>query len=247
MTPQEKQLLESLAARIANAPVTEKDREAEELIRQRIGSNPNALYVLTQTALIQDMALQHAKSQIQDLRQRLARQSEGGSPQEDQPHQSFLGKLFGTGGETRHAAPAPAPVPPAPAGDAPFPGPSTGSGFLRSAATTAAGVAAGALAFEGIEALMGHHGGMGMGQSFMGGGFGQPGFLNPSAGETVINNYYDSPGDRASVESSDASLTDEADTGNDTPSDDDVSATDADYDDSGDSSMDDSSDDGVAV
>ncbi len=235
MTPQEKQLLDSLATRIANTPVPDKDREAEELIRQRIGSNPNALYILTQTALIQDMALQHANAQVQDLQQRLAHQSEGGSRQEDQPHQSFLGKLFGTGGETRQAAPAP---PPAYAGAAPSSGlssvPSAGSSFLRSAATTAAGVAAGALAFEGLEALMGQHGGMGMGQSFMGGGFGgQPGFQSPSAGETVINNYYDSPDDRDSAGTSDSST----DTGDDS----DVSSTDADYDDSGDSSSGDSS------
>ena len=56
--------------------------------------------------------------------------------------------------------------------------------FLRSAATTAAGVAAGALAFEGIESLFGHGGGWG------GGGLGSGA---PVVDETVINNYYDDP------------------------------------------------------
>lgn len=87
MTPKEQELLESLASRIANTPVPEKDREAEDLIRQRIGSNPNALYVLTQTVLIQDMALQQAKAQNQELQQRLS------TPKEEQ-HTSFLGKLL---------------------------------------------------------------------------------------------------------------------------------------------------------
>lgn len=64
------------------------------------------------------------------------------------------------------------------------------SSFLRSAATTAAGVAAGALAFEGVESLLhgfGHGGGGGFGDGFSGVGVGN----RPE--ETVINNYYDEP------------------------------------------------------
>src|SRR5262249_21031849 len=66
-------------------------------------------------------------------------------------------------------------------------GPSPAGSFLRSAATTAAGVAAGALAFEGIESLMR---GFGHGCGEWSGGFGSG---VPSVGETVINNYYDDP------------------------------------------------------
>lgn len=64
--------------------------------------------------------------------------------------------------------------------------------FLRSAATTAAGVAAGALAFEGVESLM-HgfgHGGGGLG----GGGFGGSGFGGAPVEENIVNNYYDGSG-----------------------------------------------------
>jgi hypothetical protein len=67
---------------------------------------------------------------------------------------------------------------------------SGGSSFLRSAATTAAGVAAGALAFQGIESLM-----HGFGHAAGFGGYGGPG-LGDFGGrpeETIINNYYDSP------------------------------------------------------
>jgi hypothetical protein len=57
-----------------------------------------------------------------------------------------------------------------------------GGGFLRSAATTAAGIAGGALLFEGIQSMFGGHGGGGL----FGGSQMQPGLS-----ETVINNYYE--------------------------------------------------------
>ncbi len=90
--------------------------------------------------------------------------------------------------------------PPAQQGFAPVGGaPGGGSSFLRSAATTAAGVAAGALAFQGVESLMhgfGHAAGFGSGGAFLG-GTGMPGE------ETIVNNYYDSPGDRGSLSNAD--------------------------------------------
>jgi uncharacterized protein len=72
---------------------------------------------------------------------------------------------------------------------------SQGGGFLRSAAQTAAGVAGGMLAFQGVEALLGGlthgFGGFGGGGGPNFGGFGGP-------GETIIeNNYYDEPGREA--------------------------------------------------
>jgi hypothetical protein len=81
-------------------------------------------------------------------------------------------------------------------------GPFGQGSFLRSAAQTAAGVAAGALAFEGVESLLhggfGHPGfGMGMGGYGMGGGWGMPGMgmgYERPIEENVVNNYYDSPG-----------------------------------------------------
>src|SRR2546429_7675777 len=76
---------------------------------------------------------------------------------------SFLGSLLG-----RDEAPAPPPPPPPPQGYPPpqqaypqyvpvgggYGAPMGGGGFLRNATQTAAGVAAGALAFEGIESLV---------------------------------------------------------------------------------------------
>jgi uncharacterized protein len=57
-----------------------------------------------------------------------------------------------------------------------------GSGFLRSAATTAAGIAGGALLFQGIQSMFGSHaGGILSGTA-----------MQPGLSETVINNYYGS-------------------------------------------------------
>jgi hypothetical protein len=60
-----------------------------------------------------------------------------------------------------------------------------GGGFLRSAAATAAGVAGGALLFQGIESLFGQHASAGI----LGGQGATPGL-----GETVVNNYYGDAG-----------------------------------------------------
>jgi hypothetical protein len=229
MTSQEQQLVESFLDRIANTAAPQRDSEAETLIRERIGSRPDALYILTQTALIQDIALKQANARIHQLQQQLQSQ---GEPQ----HASFLGRLFGTGPTSQPNQPAPpsqtqyAPPPPAqpqyapPQMYAPAPQPGGGSSFLRSAATTATGVAAGALAFEGIESLL-HP------QHGFGGGFGESGgFLGGAPTETVINNYYDSPPDdrRDALADTDHPRTDD-------PSDDDSTdvSDDSSFDDSG--------------
>src|SRR4051794_41649640 len=57
-----------------------------------------------------------------------------------------------------------------------------GGGFLRSAAATAAGIAGGALLFQGISSMFGH----GYANSLYGG----MGGMTPGLGETVINHYY---------------------------------------------------------
>ena len=72
MTPQERKLIDDLAARIAQTQVGQKDAEAEALIRHEIGSVPDALYILVQTVLVQTMALEQSKAQIADLQQKLA-------------------------------------------------------------------------------------------------------------------------------------------------------------------------------
>src|ERR1700744_401819 len=174
MTPQEESMLNDLIGRVEQTQLQEKDPEAEQLLNQRLGRNPDALYILAQTVLVQKYALDQAQSQLQQMRQ---------------PAHStrFLCNLLGRRGPVPPPPPPPAPQPgygPPPGYGQPYgggwsqgpayaaPPPSGQPSFLRSAATTAAGVAAGALAFEGVESLMhgfGHSAGFGEGGF---GGFG---------------------------------------------------------------------------
>src|SRR5258708_1513444 len=243
MTPEEQKMLDDLANKIAQAPAPAIDPEADQLIRTKIGSRPDALYVLTQTVLIQNMAIEHAQQQIQELQQRVAQNP---SPQ---PGSSFLPQSRPWTVPGSSAPPAP-PAPASPAYATPPPSyatpqapPSGGHSFLRTAAITAGGVAAGALAFEGIKSLFGGGGYSHPQAGFLGGGGLIPG-LAPGLGsgmapsETIVNNYYDSPEHSGRDEPRDSPLRDADD---DSPrslrDDDDVSSSIAD--DS--SSLDDSS------
>jgi hypothetical protein len=204
MTPEERQMLTDLANKVAQTPAPPVDPEAQELIRSKIGSRPDALYLMTQTVLIQNLALDHAKQQIQELQQQVAQGGTSSSPQS-----GFLGgsnpppaprgpaPSYGSGGYGGYSAAPPPPPPPPPSyypPSAPAPASGGGSSFLRGAAQTAAGVAAGALAFEGIRSLFGgieHMAGFGQPSSQGFGGF-TGGGMGPGS-ETVINNYYDQP------------------------------------------------------
>jgi uncharacterized protein len=186
-------MLNDLIGRVQQTQLTEKDPEAEQLLNQSLGRNPNSLYILAQTVLVQKYALEQAQAQLAQARQ---------LQQTQQPaHSSFLGSLLGHRDPVPPAAPPPMPPPPPGYGASPYaqpwnqppayggpPAPGGGGSFLRTAATTAAGVAAGALAFQGIESLMHGFGGSsaGLGGGGFFGGEGRP-------EETVINNYYDDP------------------------------------------------------
>jgi len=213
MTPQEQQLLQGLTDRINQTVLPDKDPEAEQYLTQSLGRNPDSLYILAQTVLVQQYALDQAKKQLDDAKQQLASAQQ--APPQPVHHTSFLGNLLGTE-EPAHPAPPPPPqqqygqpqyapvpnyAPPPPGyaqpqygqpqfiqpgyGQPSFGAPIGGSGFLGSALRTAGGVAAGALAFEGIESLMhgfGEHAGYGGGSGFGNMGGGRP--------EEVVNNYY---------------------------------------------------------
>ena len=207
MTPQEQQLLEGLTDRVNQTVLSEKDPDAEQFIQQALGRNPDALYILAQTLLVQQYALDQAKQQMEQAKKQLddARQQAQQQAQQPRHATSFLGNLLGLNDEPQRAAPPPPPPQYAPVnnppvqygagqyaqpgyGQAAYAQPASG-GFLRSAMQTATGVAAGALAFEGIESLMhgfGEH--AGYGQGFGGGGFGG----RPE--EVINNNYYGDSG-----------------------------------------------------
>jgi uncharacterized protein len=203
MTPQEHDLVSHLLERLKQAGGQPKDPEAEQLIRQALAEQPDAPYYLVQTVLIQDMALANAQNRIAEMERQLAA-AKPAAPT------SFLGGLLGrtappaagsvpSSGPWSRPAPAAAQPPPQyqqPAGQ-PTAQPwasqpmmaqgmpmmaAGGSGFLRSAATTAAGIAGGALLFEGIQSLFGEHAG----------GILSNASMQPGLSETVVNNYYGS-------------------------------------------------------
>jgi uncharacterized protein len=210
MTPQEKDLITTLLARLKNAGGQPKDPEADALIRQAAAEQPDAPYYLVQTVLIQDLSLHNAQNRIADLERQLADAQQAAKPTVT----SFLGGLFGSHppapasgsgsaapagpwsrspqvaaappaqpyGQPGYAQPGYAQQAPAGGGFMGGMGGGAGGGFLRSAAATAAGVAGGALLFQGIESLFGQHYSGGL----MGGG------MTPGLGETVVNNYYGS-------------------------------------------------------
>jgi uncharacterized protein len=207
LTPQEEQLLNSLTDRVNQTQLQEKDPEAEGLLNRLLGRNPDALYILAQTVLVQNIALDQAKAQVAQLQQQAQQ------PQRPAHATSFLGSLLGhRDPEPQQPAPPPyQPVnpqyvqqtPPPPQYAQPqyqqpqyIPVQSGGPSFLRGAMQTAAGVAAGALAFEGVESVL-HGLGGGRGEYGIGGaGMGMSGGFDRPVEETVVNNYYDDPGAR---------------------------------------------------
>ena len=94
MTPQESSMLEDLVRKVEETELTEKDPEAEQLLQEGLGGDPDAIYKLAQTVLVQNLALNQARTQIQQMQQ---------TQQQAQPARatSFLGGLLG------HRDPAP--------------------------------------------------------------------------------------------------------------------------------------------
>lgn len=221
MTAQEQQMIQGLMDRVNQTQIAQKDQDAEQMLQQNLGRNPDAIYVLAQTVIVQGYALEQAQRQLAEARQQLDQLHQ--QQAQPQQHTSFLGSLLGhkdpppppppariipQSPQTytpqsygQQQSPTYAPVPGyapvsgyAPAAPSSFGGSApAGGGFLQGAMQTAAGVAAGALAFQGIESLMhgfGHAAGYGAADL---GGFG-----GGAPREEVVNNYYGDSGDRDS-------------------------------------------------
>jgi len=177
MTPEERDLITTLLDRLKSIAGQPKDQEADRLIREGVVKIPDAPYYLVQTVLIQDITLHQAEARIAELEEQLAATD---VPQSAPT--SFLGGLFGRGQRAQSSGAGPSagyrdygPEEPQASqagsqhsqssypgygrpGDAPgsgSPGSTAGGGFLRSAATTAAGLAGGALLAQGISSIFG--------------------------------------------------------------------------------------------
>jgi uncharacterized protein len=220
MTPEERQMLGGLFQRVNSAAATQRDPEAESFINNSVRAAPHAPYVLAQTVLVQQQALEAAANRISQLE---AATRQGAEQNQDQG--SFLGNLGKTvfGGGAPSAPPRPgydpqayqrAPAPPQgyaqpqpqayppqqPQGYPPQPGPwgappqPQGGGFLQNAASTAAGVAGGVALGNLLGGLFGGHsggGGLFGGGGTAAAGLGGAGLSGNPTEVTEINNYYD--------------------------------------------------------
>jgi uncharacterized protein len=200
MISQESDLITILLDRLHKTKGQAMDPEAEALIRETTTGQPDAPYFLVQTVLIQDLSLHNAQNRITDLETQLTETKRASSASPSfLGGPSFLGAVFGRGGPSdsvrRSNMPSSGPGTGPPIVATPQPGYAPeqsfaarsapggmmdGGGFLRSAATTAAGIAGGALLFDGIQSMFGHHDAAGITGNQV---------VMPGLGETVLNNH----------------------------------------------------------
>jgi uncharacterized protein len=183
MTPEERQLITGLFDRMRGFALTGKDGEAETLINQQVGSMPDAAYMLVQSVLVQEHALQQADSRIKALEEQMRALQDAQRSAPASGGGGFLGGFLGNraapegdrspsvpavgaratpsvyGGQAAWAAPQAGTQPGAPGAQP------QGGGFLRSAMTTAAGVAGGMLAANAISSWLGGSGNANSGTS----------------------------------------------------------------------------------
>ena len=149
MQAQERELITGLYERLRQFESQARDPEAERLIAELVSRQPSAPYLLTQTVLVQEEALKAAQARIAELEAKTS----GGS--------GFLASApsIGPWGAKPSSAVPQTVAPPAQPQRAPglFNQAGGGGGFMRSALATAAGVAGGALLFEGIRSMFGRN------------------------------------------------------------------------------------------
>ena len=151
MQSEERELITGLFGRLQPFESQPRDGEAEALIKEGVARQPAAPYLLVQTVLVQEQALKAAQERIAELEAKAGAAPAAAS--------GFLGSApkigpWGAAAPTAPRASVPPTRSPLQAALAPQQGGGGGS-FLRSAMATAAGVAGGALLFEGIRSLMG--------------------------------------------------------------------------------------------
>ena len=174
MNSDERQLITGLFERMRGYGAPDKDRDAEALINQSVRANPDATYMLVQSVLVQEQALEAANNRVQELEEQL-RSMEEGDRSSSARSGGFLGGFWGgrRGEEPRSSVPQvgaratpsaydsrgdgrspwsqSAPPPQA----QPAPAAASGGGFMRSALTTAAGVAGGMLVADSLRNMLG--------------------------------------------------------------------------------------------
>jgi hypothetical protein len=209
MSPEERQMLADLFERIRANATAPRDPQAEAFISDAVRSVPFAPYIMAQTVLVQQQALEGAARRISELE---AQSRTSAAPAQETSFLGSIGRsLFGGGAAPppqaqrpsgydssafqRGAPPSYAPPPgygaPPPyaqqqAGPWGAPAASAGGGFLSGALRTAAGVAGGVVLGNALEGMLGGHGG-----GLFGGG------NNLTGGGETVNNFFESGPDAA--------------------------------------------------
>ena len=156
MNPQEKAQLEQFLRQLNSTQAGTKDSEANSLIAESIKQQPDASYLLVQRAMGLEMALQVAQKQMAEMQAQIDQANQVN--QANKPSSGFLSGINSWG----RAAPTATQSTPANAMAAkPAAGAAQqsawGSGMLGAIATTAVGVVAGSLLYQGIQSMMGHN------------------------------------------------------------------------------------------
>lgn len=178
MTPDEKQMIQDFFARLASQKSVDKDGSAEALIAQEMRRNPDAAYLLVQTALVYEHQMGELEEHVRDLEQQLE-DNRSAAPTSSG---SFLGGRLGQGRSSQsnqddgagyarlrnNQRPADEDARPAAGRASPWSAqapsaaaqpvkqaPAQGGGFFRSAMATAAGVAGGMMLGDGLRGLFG--------------------------------------------------------------------------------------------
>jgi hypothetical protein len=160
MNPQEYEALRSLLAQLVEIRGVNKDPEADLLIREAAVRQPDATYLLVQRTLLLSAALDAARGKMAALEraQRQTTTSEPpwgfGSPPEAVATAEELARRRSFEPPLARPPSTTATVSSVPLGSGATPS------FLGQAAAAAAGVAGGAFLFQGVEDLLGHHGGV---------------------------------------------------------------------------------------
>jgi uncharacterized protein len=151
MNSQEKAQLEQFLQQLNSTQAGTKDSDANALIAESIKQQPDASYLLVQRAMGLEMALQVAQKQMAEMQAQIDQAN-----QANKPSSGFLSGInsWGRAAPTQ-GAPANA-MAAKPAAGAAQPS-AWGSGMLGAIATTAVGVVAGSLLYQGIQSMMGHN------------------------------------------------------------------------------------------
>src|ERR1700730_16146634 len=92
MTPQEQEMIGDLMDRVQKTQLAEKDMDAEQMLQQGLGRNPDALYILAQTVLVQKYALEQAQAQLAQAKAQIEQMQQHPEPKHTT---SFTGSQLG--------------------------------------------------------------------------------------------------------------------------------------------------------